>query len=260
MTDPRAARVRARCFLRLPPLPESLLPVTTMVSGLACPRCDDRRHADVPPSAVRTPGHPRAVAARGSAPGRDRPQRLGVRASVARAARPAIGAASDHPSAQARHLRLAVPDCGTARDRAKNAIVWPDPGEKVRKLRENAALSARAQSHHNPGNKPHSGVLSAWIAPRRSGVRVPLAPLRPDRMLSSAIRAFCCLRRSSTVGLLGHTRGARALASGPNRVFGGHTRRVVELVDHVSIRRQSHTRVVPQLARNVDHAAALVQQ
>jgi hypothetical protein len=43
---------------------------------------------------------------------------------------------------------------------------------------QSGAPRATLSGADSPVNKPNSGLAVAWIAPRRSGVRVPLAPLR----------------------------------------------------------------------------------
>ena len=62
-------------------------------------------------------------------------------------------------------------------DRAKDPFLWPDPSGNGRKLAENASRRSGLHRREIPANKPNSVLASAWIAPRRSGVRVPLAPL-----------------------------------------------------------------------------------
>jgi IstB-like ATP binding protein len=114
--------------------------------------------------------------------------------------------------------RSSPPDCGKGTnrrdapgavgDRAKDAFLWPDPSRNERKLAEIADLRPGRQHLEIPANKPNSGVASAWIAPRRSPVRVRLAPLReplqrrgffrfgPDRGLG--IFATSALKRAQT--------------------------------------------------------------
>ncbi len=66
---------------------------------------------------------------------------------------------------------------GPTGDRAKEPLLWPDPSRNWRKLAEIASLRPGLHHREIPGNKRNSGLASAWIAPRRSPVRVRLAPL-----------------------------------------------------------------------------------
>jgi hypothetical protein len=66
---------------------------------------------------------------------------------------------------------------GSTEDRAKNALLWPDPSRNGRKLAENPGQRPSRHRRETRANKPNSGLASAWIAPRRSPVRVRLAPL-----------------------------------------------------------------------------------
>jgi hypothetical protein len=73
----------------------------------------------------------------------------------------------------------------TTRDRAKTALLWPDPSRNERKLAENRGREPSCDRRENPAKEPNSGLAHAWIAPRRSPVRVRLAPhhrgIQPQR-------------------------------------------------------------------------------
>jgi hypothetical protein len=88
---------------------------------------------------------------------------------------------------------------GQAGDRAKTALLWPDPSRNGRKLAEIAGLRPGLRRRRNPANKPNSGLAHAWIAPRRSPVRVRLAPSREPAAIAGFLRsgvvAFACRRR-----------------------------------------------------------------
>jgi len=74
-------------------------------------------------------------------------------------------------------LLTARADPSPSEDRAKQRVLWPDPSGNGRKMRRNQGPWARAGATGNPCKRPNSAPTAAWIAPRRSGVRVPLAPL-----------------------------------------------------------------------------------
>jgi hypothetical protein len=86
-------------------------------------------------------------------------------------------------------------------DRAKEAILWPDPSRNGRKLAEIANLRPGREHLKIPANKPNSGLANAWIAPRRSPVRVRLAPSHeiPVTMRVSRLLGSVRLRRGTVV-------------------------------------------------------------
>jgi hypothetical protein len=96
--------------------------------------------------------------------------------------RPLLRAEPSQRRLRARHGRglwgRATRDRPAGRDRAKDAVLWPDLSGKWRKSAEIQALGTGRSRREYPANKPNSGVASAWIAPRRPPVRVRLAPSR----------------------------------------------------------------------------------
>ena len=100
------------------------------------------------------------------------------------------------------------------------------------------------------------------IAPRRSGVRVPLAPF----LKTPAYRRFLgfCVRdalsRTHGSRSRGYQTGTCPLSGSLDRLLGGQPWGVLQLVNDVPIAGQRQPRVVAELARNLDHAAPLVQQ
>jgi hypothetical protein len=104
--------------------------------------------------------------------------------------------------------------------------------------------------------KPNSGQESPEIAPRRSPVRVRLAP-------SPGIRGlYAGFGRSAVWGVAvlrgrGELRGNTSLL---DRRLCVDSRLLFELVDDVAVAPQGQAGVMPELAGDVDHPAALVEQ
>ena len=127
-------------------------------------------------------------------------------------------------------LLTARADPSPSEDRAKQRVLWPDPSGNGRKMRRNQGPWARAGATGNPCKRPNSAPTAAWIAPRRSGVRVPLAPLG-DPPAHVGVSSFGGLRAPGN--RIAWAVGCRLSASSVRRV---RPPRTVAVASHHSIR------------------------
>src|SRR5215218_8186916 len=118
------------------------------------------------------------------------PWRLLISLHKRRLPRPRVAAEMDEQRvcARPRSVPLVIARLWTARlpgkaqpeqmrDRAKDPLSLARSQRNWRKSAEIQALGTGRSRRKYPANKPKSGVAHAWIAPRRSPVRVRLAPL-----------------------------------------------------------------------------------
>jgi hypothetical protein len=109
----------------------------------------------------------------------------------------------EQPRRSARHLFSRTPtrSCSDSTSSAprRRGLITPGLSRDgtpaiSRKLRVNPGRSPGVELEEIPANKPNSGLASAWIAPRRSPVRVRLAPSRSPASLLG-LRLSCARRR-----------------------------------------------------------------